>query len=318
METTYSFDIAFLGLVDPSPAGRSKFVLAMERLTGKSTADCQEIFGRVGQTLFDSLPTDQARLIANALEEVGAIYEIRPKEGAARSVEEGLDGGMHQCPSCGFVQHAGANECPRCGVIFSKMERDVVRRMQKDQALEEALARAEQIRQEWDERAQQYVGQHPLPADATQEFTSVLSKQEIPFLLLRSVEGPLLMTSRQLLGKVEGQFVFLPYEMIKDVDYGGGLVVKKGHTRLLVHFYSPVPFRDKTVGSMTWQLDGPSATHKETIMDWCFARSYMCGSCGARELDFRTSQGVVRARCMHCATDHEVDLRNHRFVVLSA
>jgi hypothetical protein len=312
----YSFDIAFLGLIDPSPAGRSKFVVAMERLTGKSTADCQEALSRVGQTLFNSLPVEQARMIANALEEVGAVYEIRPMEGAPQSVDTGLDGEMHACPSCGFVQHAGAEECSRCGVIFSKMDRDVVRGMQRDQALEEAQARAEQIRQEWDDRAKQHAAIHPVSEADCEPFSSVLSRQEIPFLRLNSLEGPLLLTSRQILANVDGEFVFLPFEFIKDVDYGGGLVPKKGYTRLVLRFHSQFRFKDKNVNSITWQLDAKSATNKEVIMDWAFARSYMCGSCGARELDFRNEKGKLRARCMRCATDHDIDLRNHEITAI--
>ena len=54
METPYSFDIAFLGLKDPSTSGRSRMVLAMERLTGRSTAECQEVLSKVGLTIFDA------------------------------------------------------------------------------------------------------------------------------------------------------------------------------------------------------------------------------------------------------------------------
>ena len=69
---------------------------------------------------------------------------------------------MAACPSCGFVQQAGKDECSRCGVIFSKMEKDEIRKMQKNQALEEAQQRAEQIRQEWDDRAKQILESRPL------------------------------------------------------------------------------------------------------------------------------------------------------------
>jgi len=151
---------------------------------------------------------------------------------------------------------------------------------------------------------------HPLAEEKVQAFNQILTQEEIAFLALESVEGPLLLTSRQFVGLIEGNFIRLPYEIIKDVDYGGGLVVKKGHTRLVLNFHAPVPFREKNEKSMTWQLDEESATHKETIMDWAFARSYMCGQCGARDLDYRTEKGHTRARCMHCATDHDIDLRN--------
>ena len=311
METPYSFDIAFLGLKDPSSAGRSRMVLAMERLTGRSTSDCQEYLSKVGLTIFDSLPADQAKLIINALDEAGAVCEIRPKEESARAVGDTPSGGMVQCPSCGFVQQAGIDECSSCGVIFSKMEKDEVRKMQSNQVLEEAQHRAEQIRQEWDDRAKQIVESRPLPEADFKAFNMVLTQEEIPFLLLEAAEGPLLMTSRQILALIEGSFAYLPYEIIKDVDYGGGLVGKKGHTRLVLHFHSPIMVKNKNVKSLTWQLTADAATNKETIMDWAFARSFMCGSCGERDLDFRNEKGETRGRCMHCATDHSIDLRHH-------
>lgn len=316
METPYSFDIAFLGLKDPSTAGRARMVLAMERLTGRSTAECQEVLSKVGFTIFDSLPDDQAKLIISALDEAGAVCEVRPKEEAARSVVESMDGGMTQCPSCGFVQQAGLDECSRCGVIFSKMEKDDLRKIRDDQALEEAQQRAEQIRQEWDERAKQILESRPVSDADVEAFRQVLTQEEIPFLRLEAAEGPLLMTSRQMLGLIEGAHIFLPYEVIKDVDFGGGLVVKKGHTRLLLHFHLPIPFSGKNVNSLTWQLTADAATNKEVIMDWAFARSYNCGSCGARDLDFRNDQGAPHGRCMHCATDHAIDLRHHSITPL--
>lgn len=316
MDSSYSFDIALLGLRDASQNGRSRMVSAMERLTGRSTAECQEVMAKVGHTIFDSLPLDQAQLIFTALDEAGAICELRPKPEAARAVSESDRGAMAACPACGFVQPAGVDECSRCGVVFSKMERNEVRKIQNSQALEEALSRAEQIRQEWDDRAKQFIQSRALPDGATEVFVDALAREEIPFLLLEAAEGPLLMTSRQVLAKIEADVVFMPYEIIKDVDYGGGLVIKKNHTRLVLHFHTPIPFRGKTVGSLTWQLTAESATHKETILDWAFARSYICGACGARDLDFRTDKGNTYGRCMHCATDHAIDLRHHRVTPL--
>jgi len=313
METPHSFDIAFLGLSDPSATGRARMINAMERLTGRSTADCQESLSRIGLTIFDNLPADQAELILKAMDEAGAVCEVRPKEAAPRSGGEGPGGEMFQCPSCGFIQPAGLDECPRCGVIFAKMEQDEVRQMQKDTALEEAQARAEQVRQEWDDRALQFLERQALNDGATKAFETVLAQEEIPFLLLNATEGSALMTSRQVLLLLEGEFAFLPYEVIKDVDFGGGLVVKKGHTRLVFNLHVPVLFKGKSVNSITIQLDADAATNKETIMDWSFARSYLCGACGARDFDFRGDKGELRARCMHCATDHIIDLKNHSF-----
>jgi hypothetical protein len=318
MNTPYSFDIAFLGLKDPSSVGRSRMVLAMERLTGRSTADCQEYLSKVGLTIFDRLPADQARLIINALDDAGAVCEIRPKEEEARTDADALSRVMVECPSCGSVQQAGMDECSSCGVIFSKMEKGEVQKMQSNQALEEAQHRAEQIRQEWDDRAKQILERRPLPEADFKAFNKVLTQEEIPFLLLETAEDPLLMTSRQILALIEGSFVYLPYEIIKDVDFGGGLVGKKGHTRIVLRFHSPIMLRTKNVNSLTWQLTPNAATNKEIIMDWAFARSFMCGSCGARDLDFRNEKGETRGRCMHCAMDHSIDLRHHRITPMTS
>ena len=111
MDTPYSFDIAFLGLKDPSSTGRSRMILAMERLTGRSTTDCQEYLSKVGLTIFDSLPADQAKLIIKALDDAGAVCEIRPKEEVARAVGDTPGGRMVECQSCGFLHQAGIDEC---------------------------------------------------------------------------------------------------------------------------------------------------------------------------------------------------------------
>jgi len=244
------------------------------------------------------------------------VCEVRPKEEVPRSVAETMGGGMAQCPSCGYVQQAGEDECSRCGVIFSKMEKDDLRKIRDDQSLEEAQQRAEQIRQEWDERAKQILESRPVSEDAAKPFNDVLTQEEIPFLVLEAAEGSILMTSRQMLGIMEGVIAFLPYEAIKDVDFGGGLVVKKNHTRLVLSFHMPIVFNGKNVNSLTWQLTADAATNKEAIMDWAFARSYVCGACGARELDFRNEKGAAHGRCMHCATDHAIDLRHHKITPL--
>jgi hypothetical protein len=317
MDTPHSFDIAFLGLKDPSQKGRARLTLTMERLTGKPAADCEDIFSKVGQPIFNSLPDDQAKLIVTALEEAGAYFEISPKLDVAQSVSEGLEGGMMSCPSCGFVQKAGGDECGRCGVIFSKMEKEELSQMQKDKNLLEAQQRAEQIRQEWDERAKQHLENRPLSEDAIQAFAKVLTQEEIPFLLLGCSEGSVLMTSRQFLARLEGEFSHIPYEIIRDIDFGGGLAVKKDHTRLVLNFHSPIPIKGKDSSSLTVQLDKESATNKEAIIDWAYARSHICGSCGARDLDYRKDKDGIHARCMHCATDHIVDIRHHSITAIS-
>jgi hypothetical protein len=316
MDSVHSFDIAFHGLRDPSPTGRARLTHTMERLTGRPAADCEDIFTEVGRPIFESLPVDQAKLIVEALDEAGVYFEVSPKYEAAVSVDEGLEGGMMSCPSCGFVQKSGADECGRCGVVFSKMEREEISKMQMDKDLLEAQQRAEQIRQEWDERAKHLLENRPLHEEATQLFGKVLTQEEIPFLLLGCAEGNVLMTSRQFLVRLESDFAFIPYEIIRDIDFGGGLAIKKDYTRLVLNFHSPLPIKNKNASSLTLQLDKEAATNKETIIDWAYARSHICGSCGARDLDYRQDKDGIHARCMHCATDHKIDLRHHTITAL--
>ncbi len=64
----------------------------------------------------------------------------------------------------------------------------------------------------------------------------------------------------------------------------------------------------RAITKMSWILDKESSFNKEVVMDWGYARNFICGSCGERDLDFRTDGTKVHCRCMHCATDHEVDL----------
>jgi hypothetical protein len=99
--------------------------------------------------------------------------------------------------------------------------------------------------------------------------------------------------------------------MISEVDYGGGrLATKKSKFRLQVVFHSPVPLSNgELVKSFTWHLDKDSSFSKDVVLDWGYARNFICGACGERDLQYRTDGAKIRFRCMHCATDHEVDLK---------
>ena len=121
---------------------------------------------------------------------------------------------------------------------------------------------------------------------------------------------PILMTSRRLVTKKEGKFISLPYEIIKDVDYGGGrLQTKKSKFRLMLVFHTPIPADSgDQMKNIAWHLDKESSFSKDVVIDWGYARNFICGSCGERELDYRTEGEKLHMRCMHCATDHEIDL----------
>jgi hypothetical protein len=303
-----SFDIFLLGVKDASPPGRRKFFNAMARLTGREEEEFHESLSRSSRALFTTLSHDQAQMALNVLDEAGVLIEIRPNSSEPQGGEQQMVA-THACPTCGFINPAEGEECQRCGLVFAKWERESVQRMQREQRLEEALSRALQVREEWTTRAKAYLENHPLPETASEPFAGALLSEEIPFLGLVSDEGDLLMTSRRLLYERDGGIGSIPYELIADVDVGGGLVQRKNRTRLDLTFpaalMQPGGESDNTVA---FWLDKESTFYKDVVMDWAFARSFTCGSCGAHDLDFRNEGAQVRFRCMHCATDHEVDL----------
>lgn len=306
MADLISFDVYFLGLRDPSPAGRTRFAHALARLTGRSGEESLELLKRPSVPLFRGLSSDQARTTVNALDDAGVCIEIRPN--TERPPAEHTTLATQECPRCGFVQPTTEPECARCGLVFAKWEREQIQRMQREARLEEALTKAIQVRREWDDRAKGYLEGHPLDKDATIPFAQVLNREEIPFLILRSDEGPLLLTSRRFLTKREEGTQSLPFELVADVDIGAKLVQKKDRLRLQLTFQVPIQIGDKPTKSLSWQLDKESSFSANVIMDWAFARRFICGSCGAKDLDFRSEGTQIYARCMHCATDHEIDV----------
>ena len=306
MADVISFDIYLLGLRDPSPAGRTRFASAFERLTGHSTEESLELLRRPSAPLFRRLSSDQARTTVNALDDAGVCIEVRPNTEMPPAEEGSL--ATQECPRCGFVQPTTDPECARCGLVFAKWEREQVQRMQREARLEEAVTKAIQVRREWDDRAKGYLESHPLDKDATVLFAQALGQEEIPFLLLRSDEGPLLLTSRRFLTQREEGTLSFPFELVADVDIGGKLVQKKDKVRLQLTFEVPIELGEKVSKSLAWQLDKESSFSANVIMDWAFARRFICGSCGAKDLDFRSEGKQIHARCMHCATDHEIDV----------
>ncbi len=303
-----SFDLHFLGLKDASAGGRTRFMSAMERLTGEPAQGFKDAMRPTTDPLFRSLSEAPTRTVLDALQDAGVMIEIRPSSAPPDALlERSLS--SQRCPSCGFIQPPeGVEDCPRCGLVFAKWEREKIQKMQRESQLEEALERALQIRKEWVEKANGYLESHPLDADSSIAFGDDLVSQEVPFLRLYSDEGPILMTSQRMLAKFERAVYSIPYEMITDVDVGGGLMKKKNRVRLQFTFNCEMPFPSGPAKSMTWSLDKESAFKKDVIMDWAFARRFICGSCGAYDLQFRLAETAVRARCMHCANDHSVDL----------
>ena len=314
MTESISYEIFLLGLLDPSQAGRMRFVEAMQHLTGRPSADFEGTFPRSDEPAFQGLNREKAQTIADSLGESGIYIDVRPRHLSAEEVEaaaaEEPAPTSLKCPSCSFVQAPGTVECERCGLVFAKHEREQVLHMQRERALEEAMTKALQVREEWVQRAKQYLERYPFPEEGVVGFDGVLVRDEVPFLRLVSDEGPILMTSRRMITARENIFHSIPFEMIGDVDFGGGLVPKKNKVRLLLTFHTPLPLTTgEVIKSMTWQLDKESSFSKDVVMDWSFSRNFICAGCGERELEYRTDGNKVRIRCMHCATDHEVDLR---------
>jgi hypothetical protein len=237
---------------------------------------------------------------------VGVVPEPEDEPQAAQIDAVASD----RCPSCDHLRTPETAECESCGLVFAKWEREQIVKMQQERSLEEALTKALQVREEWVQRAKKYLETHPFPEDGAEDFNRVLYREEIPFLRLYSDEGPILMTSRRLIALVGEIYHSIPYELVGDVDFGGGLVTKKKRVRMLLTFHSPLPLTSgEVVKSMAFQLDKDSSFYKDVIMDWAFARNFICGSCGERDLQYRTEVAAVRMRCMHCATDHEIDMR---------
>jgi len=305
MTGAVSFDIYLLGLKDPTPDHRARLVDAVCQLTGRAEADLRAALLEPGRPLFAGLSHEKIREVVDALDMAGARIEIRPVH-TGPGVAEG-PGVTKECPRCNFPVTPDLEECPKCGLVFAKWEREQIQKMQRERRLEEALNQAVQARREWDQRAKMYLERHPFPEQDERDFEKHLTREEIPFQRLESEQGPLLMTSRRLMVIKEEVFVSIPYELISDVDLGGGLVVKKDRLRMQLTFHGPIQVGEKAVKSLAFNLDKESSFHKDLVMDWAFARNFNCGSCGARDLDFRVQNGKTHARCMHCATDHEID-----------
>jgi hypothetical protein len=311
MDEYLSYNIHVLGLKDASKSGRQRFVGTMERLTGRPRGEFEEQFPSPYIPVFQSLDRDRTKKILESLESNGILVEIRPTDSPPVNAEEELEAGKRACPACNSHQSASNIECQRCGIVFSKYEREQLVKMQKDHTLEQAMIKAMQIREEWLQRATKFLEGKPLPKDAAKAFSTILLQDELPFLRLESAEGPLLLTSRRMLTKNnDGKFISIPYEMVSEVDFGGGAIqTKKSKFRVNLKFHSPLPVGpDENIAKMSWVLDKDSSFNKEVVMDWGYARNFICGSCGERDLDFRTDGPKVHCRCMHCATDHEIDL----------
>ncbi len=312
MPEIFSYDIYVIGLNDPSAAGRSRFASVMGRLTGRSVEEYADHFPSPSIPMFQSLNTEKAQNIADTLGDEGVLIELRTSDHPPSLYEDFEDdAATKSCPSCDHVQSGMAEECERCGVVFQKYDRENILSMQQEKALEEAMVRAMQVREEWLHRATQFLEQRPLKKEDAAEFATYLMQEEVPFLRLDSSEGPILLTSRRMITSKDGEFESIPFEMISDVDYGrGGLVAtRKQKQRLQVSFHSPFPLSTgSTVKNMVFHLSKDSSFFKDVVIDWGFARSFICGACGEREQQFRTEEKKVHMRCMHCATDHEIEL----------
>ena len=309
MAEVNSYDIYVIGLKDPSQDGRNRFAATMERLTGRSSSEFDASFPSSDRPMFEALDPERAVETADALGEKGILIEVRPTDKHPQRQAE-IAPTDRECPSCSHVQPAVNEECVQCGVVFTKFEREQLLKMQKDHTLEQAMIKAMQLRQEWVQRAQQYLEQHKLPPGVADIFSNELVQEEVPFLRLNSEEGPILMTSRRILTRRDNVFDAIPYEMIDEVEFGGGKIqTRKSKFRLQVIFHAPIMMKSGEMAkNMIWHLDKDSSFKKEVVFDWGYARNFICGTCGERDLEYRNERNKVHFRCMHCATDHEVDL----------
>jgi len=323
MAEVYSYDIYVLGLKDPTAGGRHRFAATMERLTGRSSDEFEEGFPPPNIPMFQAMDAARAVVTADVLGDTGVLIEVRPTDNPPQEQPK-MAAASRECPACDEIQSAGNDECVKCGIVFKKYEREQLFKMQKDHTLEQAMIKAMQVREEWLHRATQYLDQHKMAKDQSAAFASELVQDEVPFLRLNSEDGPVLLTSRRLLARRENVFESVPYEMIREVDYGGGKIkTSKTKFRLLIIFHTPFPLKSGELSkNMAWHLDKESSFSKDVVIDWGYARNFICGACGERELEYRTDETPdghkVHCRCMHCATDHEIDLQECMAVPLIA
>ena len=310
MAEVYSYDIYVLGLKDSTPGGRHRFASTMERLTGRSSDEFEEGFPPPNLPMFQAMDAARAVETADMLNDTGALIEVRPTDKPPQEQPK-IAAATRECPSCNEIQPAVNDECLKCGIVFKKYEREQLLKMQKDHTLEQAMIKAMQVREEWLHRATQYLEQNKMAKDASAAFASEMVQDEVPFLRLNSEEGPILLTSRRLLSRKENVFESVPYELIREVDYGGGPIkTSKSKFRLQISFHTPFPLKSGEMAkNMSWHLDKDSSFSKDVVMDWGYARNFICGACGERELQYRTEETRMLCRCMHCATDHEIDLQ---------
>ena len=92
------------------------------------------------------------------------------------------------------------------------------------------------------------------------------------------------------------------------MDLGGGIVKRKDRVRFMLGLHAPMTMPEGELKALTWQLDKESSFYQDVIMDWAFARNFLCGSCGAHQVEYRLQDEIIHVRCMHCATDHKVDM----------
>ena len=309
MADVFSYDIYVLGLTDPGAGGRHRFASTMERLTGRPSEEFEEGFPPPNLPMFQAMDHNAAVETAQILGKTGVLIEVRPTDKPPQEQPK-ISAATRSCPACDHIQVATHDECERCGVVFKKYEREQLLKMQKDHTLEQAMIKAMQVREEWLHRATQYLESHKMTKDASAAFANELVQDEVPFLRLNSEEGPILLTSRRLLTRRENIFESVPYEMISEVDYGGGKIkTSKSKFRLQIVFHTPFPLKSGELAkSITWHLDKESTFSKDVVIDWGYARNFICGSCGERELEYRTDETKLHCRCMHCAMDHEIDL----------
>ncbi len=302
-----SFDIFFLSLRDPSKAGRARFTQTLAHISDMPNTKIEEILRASRTLLFERLSRERANDIVTALTQAGARLEIRPNQAPPDTEQEVA---TRKCPRCGFIERADALECSQCGLVFAKWEREQVRAMQREQRLEEAMAKAVQVRQKWTERATEYVSNHPLRGEIPAALASKISPQETVFMFVDAEEGLLVLTSRRCLCQRNNVTLSLPWELMSGIDFGGGLLKKRGDvSRMQMTLFGPVPVGGgESSQKLVWQVNDLDAVERDTIMSWAYARKFPCGACGKTDLQFRLDGSKVHARCMHCATDHEIDL----------
>jgi len=294
-------------MADATPEGRAQLLGVLQQVSQRPASQFADCFDHPELPLLSCVPTQQAQAVFTALQGIGAHVELRRAEDATSPTPSSEHTGF-VCPTCGFAQPLDSEECVKCGLLFTRWQREKLEQDQIERQLERSLDMALHQRKKHIDLARDLQSRFKVSEQALTLFGSYLASDEVVFASLWSREGMLLLTSRRLLFELEHGIASIPWEVVEDLDHSDMLVKKKGMLRIIFKFVCDLPLPGKPAKSIARTFEKEASWVKDTILDWVYARSFICASCHLEEATFRRKGEKVFMRCMHCATDHEVDM----------